>query len=419
VLTTGAIPHVRRRALFTVVDQGLSSVSNFLLGIAVARAVSVSGYGAFAVGFSLYGIGLGVARAFGTDPLLVRYSDHGDDGVRAEAGAAIGAAIVVGAVLGAVLAVAGIATGGTVGGVCLAFGVGLPFVFGQEAYRYLLIGLRRAHLACAADAAWIAAFVIALVTPALRDASSPTPFVVAWCATGAGSLVLAAALSGAAPRLGAAWPWARRHTDLGPRFAVEYVVASAGSHVVIWLTGVVAGLDEGAALRGAYVVLAPIWIAATGMVAAAVPEGVRLKGRSLPALVRRVRALAAGLALLSVAWGVAASLLPDGAGEAVLGDTWDHTQPLLVLAGIYGAGFVATSGLVTGLRALAAARRSFAATIPIGLLVIAGGVAGAAIGDARGALLGMLGPSLLGVAVVAWQFHLAVQDEAAAPTPPY
>jgi hypothetical protein len=31
----------------------------------------------------------------------------------------------------------------------------------------------------------------------------------------------------------------------------------------------------------------------------------------------------------------------------------------------------------------------------------------------------MLGPSLLGVAVVGWQFHLAVVDEAAArPSPP-
>ena len=402
----------RRGALLTVADQGLNSASNFLLGIVVARAVTIQGYGAFAIGFSVYGVFLGVSRAFGTDALLVRHSASNLPTQRHAARAALGAAIATGLVVGLVLVVAGFVAGGTVGGVCIAFGVALPGLFAHEGYRHVFIMERTPELAALIDAVWLGTFIAFLLLPGLRGAADPVPFILGWALAAVAAVVVAILRSETDPRLERARSWAREHRDLGPRFALEWVVASSSSHVVVYAAGLIAGLATSAALRGAYVVMGPVWILGSGLVAAAVPAGVRLRQRSLADLRLRTAQLAVFLAAVSVAWGLLTASLPTGIGEAALGDTWVLTQPLLGPMGVYGAGFVATTGLIVGLRSLAAARRSFVAAVPTGLLVIAAGVAGAVLGDARTVIMAMIPPTWLTVVVVADQFRRALREAA-------
>ena len=51
---------VLRRFGWGMGDQALSSLTNFAVGIAVARSVSASAFGAFALAFSFYSIALSV-----------------------------------------------------------------------------------------------------------------------------------------------------------------------------------------------------------------------------------------------------------------------------------------------------------------------------------------------------------------------
>src|SRR4029450_8180933 len=69
----GLIQAVRRLG-WGVMDQGISSLSNFALGLFVARSFGASNFGAFTLAYITYTFVLNAARGLSTDPLLVRYS---------------------------------------------------------------------------------------------------------------------------------------------------------------------------------------------------------------------------------------------------------------------------------------------------------------------------------------------------------
>jgi hypothetical protein len=203
--------------------------------------------------------------------------------------------------------------------------------------------------------------------------------------------------------------WLRDHRDLGPRFAIEFVLTSGGFQLVVFATASVAGFADAGALRGASVLLGPVTVLSAGAVAASVPELVRARERSPAGVRTAVMLLAAGLAVITVVWGVVASLLPDRVGEALLGDTWPAARSIMIPLGIAAAGNAAATGFTIGLRSLAAARRSLAAAAPAVVLVIAGGVGGATIDGSRGAVIGMIGPTWIGAALFGRQFRLAAR----------
>src|SRR5215203_4656863 len=94
-----------KRAAWSLADQAFSSVTNFALASVVARNVSQDEFGAFALIFSSYLLILGIVRAFSTLPLLVRFTNVGDQDWASGTRPATGSAIVGGA-LGGVICVA-------------------------------------------------------------------------------------------------------------------------------------------------------------------------------------------------------------------------------------------------------------------------------------------------------------------------
>jgi hypothetical protein len=69
-------PHSRSAFGWGLVDQVLSSATNFGGSVLAARALSSSGFGAVAIGFSVFLLVLGIARAWSSEPLVIRYSQH-------------------------------------------------------------------------------------------------------------------------------------------------------------------------------------------------------------------------------------------------------------------------------------------------------------------------------------------------------
>src|SRR5258706_8241603 len=69
---TIARPIVSRMG-WSLADQALTSLTNFALGIVVARSVGPSDFGAFSLAFATYLAMLNASRAVATQPLLIRY----------------------------------------------------------------------------------------------------------------------------------------------------------------------------------------------------------------------------------------------------------------------------------------------------------------------------------------------------------
>ncbi|MGW2081255.1 hypothetical protein ACWCOW_30715, partial [Streptomyces sp. NPDC001939] len=62
------------RLSWGLADQAASSLSNFAVGIYVARSLGVTAFGVFSLAWVTYGVVLSVSRGVGTDPLVVRFS---------------------------------------------------------------------------------------------------------------------------------------------------------------------------------------------------------------------------------------------------------------------------------------------------------------------------------------------------------
>ena len=67
-----ALSAVARRFSWGIADQAVSSLTNFALGLLVARSVGPAELGSFALVFNTYLIALCLTRVFSTDPLLIR-----------------------------------------------------------------------------------------------------------------------------------------------------------------------------------------------------------------------------------------------------------------------------------------------------------------------------------------------------------
>jgi O-antigen/teichoic acid export membrane protein len=60
-----------RRAALTIVDQGVSSISNFVVSVAIARLDGAAALGAFALAYAVWQVAASLHRALVTDPMTV------------------------------------------------------------------------------------------------------------------------------------------------------------------------------------------------------------------------------------------------------------------------------------------------------------------------------------------------------------
>jgi O-antigen/teichoic acid export membrane protein len=102
-----------RSAVLTFVDQGFASVSNFVVGLAVARVAGVAGLGAFSLAYTCWILVTNVHRGLITDPMAIYGDARGDDSTRnvqrgfaAEIILGVGASLAI-ALVGVVLLLAG------------------------------------------------------------------------------------------------------------------------------------------------------------------------------------------------------------------------------------------------------------------------------------------------------------------------
>jgi O-antigen/teichoic acid export membrane protein len=407
---------ILRRLSWGLGDQAVSSMTNFVVGVFVARELGVTGFGIFSLAWVTYGVVLNVSRGLATDPLMVRFSAVSPDRWRAATTSATGTAVAVGLAFGVLSVIVGMALGGSLGAAFVALGVVAPGMLLQDSWRYAFFAAGQGHKAFVNDLVWAVGMVPALMLAAGRG--SVWVFVLAW----GGSSLLAAGCgwlqSGITPRLDGVGGWLRRHKDLGARYLAENVSNSGSAQLRMYGVGAIIGLSAVGAIRGAELLLGPFLALLMGLSLVAVPEASRVLRHAPHRLARFCLVLGGGQAAAAALWGLALLFaVPDSLGRLVLDDVWGPASHLIlpVALSVTGAGVVA--GAAAGLRALGAARRSLRAQLFASAGYLGGGLAGASLAGVLGASWGSTAAVWCG-AVVWWlQLRVALREHAATAEP--
>lgn len=390
-----------RRSL-VMVDQAVSSGSNFLVTAIVAGLVSQSVFGAFSVALIAFTLALGGVRAAVGEPYLSTHSVDDEVARRVASADLLRAAFVTSALASLVMAVAALAVRGPVLAPLLVTACVFPFLGAQDSLRHVAV-VDRPQLALASDVTWLVV-VVALLVMAPDDASAAW-FVAAWGGAGILALGVALATMDVPAAGGDARRWLREHRAMAGAFLAEVASARTMSYVVILLLGPIVGITAIGAVRVAQAFFGPLNTLFSGIYLVLVPDGARQSDEPRR-LVRFMVLASLVVAVAAAVWSAVGLLLPDRVGTAVFGKTWADADEIMLPMGLSVlAGSVAT-GAFAGLRSLGDAGASLRARLcslpPEAILALVGAFAGGAVGYAYGfAAAGWL------IAAIWWGFFLA------------
>jgi O-antigen/teichoic acid export membrane protein len=405
-----AVAASHRRRVLVMADQGVSSLSNVVVTIIVARSVTGAAFGAFAAATIGYALTIGIARAFVGEPLLSLYSHVAADDRRRRVPDMLGAAIVVSLLCGAAVALVGAVLSGPTGPALVALGVTMPLLIVQDFWRYAFI-VDRPEMALAVDLAWLAGVLVVL--PFAPDGAGPTWYVLAWGLTSGAGAVLGCLVGGLTgpPHLGR---WLVDHRGTGVRFFGEFLTGSAVSQLVLACVGAIAGLGVLGAVRASQVFYGPLNTVHAGIYLVVVPEGAQARDR--PGHLRKIMVIASlGVATVSVALMAVGLLLPDSWGTALFGATWPDAQELMLpMCVAMVVGGLATGGYA-GIRSLGAVKESLRARLQAAVPQFVFPVAGVALAAGWGYAAGFA-VAQAAMATVWWlAFRRALAARTAAP----
>jgi O-antigen/teichoic acid export membrane protein len=178
-------------AILTLADQLISSLSNFALGVLIARVGGASGLGAFGVAFLVWLAVLGINRAMVAEPMTVR----GPVDAKSDLSRGCAASTVLGGVAAAgIAAVSGIlllsGLGTTTAVALIALAPWLPGLLAQDYCRSMAFRLKRPGLALLSDSVFACVQAALTVVFLLLGLEGTAPLIAAW---GLGAIVGAAA----------------------------------------------------------------------------------------------------------------------------------------------------------------------------------------------------------------------------------
>jgi O-antigen/teichoic acid export membrane protein len=402
----------------TVGDQILSSVTNFALGVVVARSLGPTNFGAFSVAYATYIVMLGISRSMNTDPLMVRFSASSIAEWRVATSAATGGAITTGLAAGVAMVAIGAALGDTTGTALIAMGVMMPGLMLQDAWRMSFFTLGRPTQALLNDLVWVVVMGTGFALSYISGHESLAVLTLTW----GGAATVAALVGFLQARTGMPHlnplPWWKAHRDLGPRFLAEFGASGALVQLTYFAIGVFAGLEALGSVRAALLVLGPFTVLLQGGAAFGVSESARILQRSRHSLFRASTLFSIALGTAAALWGLAAWALPQSLGAKVLGPSWHAGRSVLVPIVIYMVATGLAIGANTGFRALAAARQSLNTKLVLGCGILVAGTLGAILGGARGAAWAIAIANLAGAGLRWWVYRRVLFDERAHPSAP-
>lgn len=406
------------RITWGVGDQAMSSLTNFLLSIYVARSLGAVQFGAFSLAYVTYGFTINASRGLSIEPLLIRFSATNPLTWRRATARCTGTALLVGLITGSCAFAAGALIGGTTGLAFVALGLTLPGLMLQDAWRYAFFAIGRGQHAFINDTIWAVLLLPSLALLKMSGHADVFWFVFAWGAAAAVAAAFAPLQAHVMPTLVGATEWLSRHRDLGPRYLAANTAGNAGDTLRSYAVTSILGLAAVGYMQAANVPLGPFKIVLFGIGLIAMPEAARVLRRSPRQLPLFCAAASTGLTLLALAWGAVLLIaLPRGLGQLMLGSLWRPAYPLILPATLSVMSLCASTGAAVGLNVLGAASRSLRTAILSSALVVACAVAGAEIGGTLGTMWFAAAASWFGTLVGWWQLRHALQESDTVPVP--
>src|SRR5262245_31028894 len=160
-------------------DQVLSSGTQLLLVVLVARNADPTTFGAVSVALIVHGLLMGLVRAGVGEIVLLRCRAN-LSAVRREACSGLFVALLAGVASAFGLAAVGIAIGGEVGPFLLLMALAAPFVYTQDVLRSVAYGEGRVDQAVLVDGVWMAVQVGVSAGLLVTGSATPTGLVLAW-----------------------------------------------------------------------------------------------------------------------------------------------------------------------------------------------------------------------------------------------
>ncbi len=347
------LPHALG-ASWTVIDQILSSVTNVIMSILVARNVSAEGFGFFSVAFLLFSLTIGVTRCLVEMPLSIRNAADAGEQRRRTAADALGTSVSLALPVSLVLLGVSTVVGRDLGLTLAALAIAMPALVTQDTARYAFFAWGRPDLATLSDFMWaVVQFLLSWVLIVTGHASAAS-LVLAWGLGALAALIVACFQLAAWPRLAAVVPWVRKHKDITGYILGQFAVTQGAAQGGVLLFGGIMGVANIGAVRAAQTLTGPLTIVSNAATTYGIPQVAR-HGR----MPRRAMSLAGIASLAMFAVGVVYTtvllLLPDNVGTAMFGDSWAGASSVLlaVAAGAVISGlklgpyvFIAARGLV-------------------------------------------------------------------------
>jgi O-antigen/teichoic acid export membrane protein len=384
----------------TLVDQVVSSASNLLAVLLVARSLDADGFGRFALAYAIVVASLGVSRSwFGTRLSLV--SDPA--AVAAEVRRAAGALVVLAQLLAlAVLVPSWLLTAGADPVVLVAVALAAPVVCLQDALRFGAVSQGRPAVALASDAVWLVVLVAALPLAGRAGAGAVLGL---WLGAAVAALLVAAVALRVAPDLRGAGRYLRTRHATSESLSYGTLVTLGAGLVVTSTVTVALGPAAAGALRGASTLMGPLNVL-HGFVNIALTPALLRRGRSGD--VRSCAAVAAALVAVVAVWGAVLLLLPDAWGRVLLGASWDGASGVLAFTVAEYVGVMVAVAAVLGLKVRHEAG--------VALLTVMGGCAAALLGPDVRWVAGALAVAAAVSALLGWH-HLRASARRPVPQP--
>lgn len=391
-----------RRVAWGLADQIVSSATSFLVAILAAATLPATDFGAFALALAICILFVWLSRGLSSDPLSAAHAADDASSLKAASAASATTALLVSSGAAGVLALLSIPFFDTIlGPVLLMTAVVLPAVTLQDNLRYALLVAGQQRAMFFNDTMWLALQVPMVLAVVLTN-GNPVLLVAAWGLSAGIAALRALWLLRLRPApIAGSRAWLARHRTLWPFFVLDNLVFQLTNVALLVVVSALTSLAEVGGMRAAVLLFTPLTVLSRGVVAVFVPEMAR---RADDPMFVRNRSFVLGLVLvpLTLAWTGAMLLIPDSLGEVILGESWRHADPLVLLTGLTVAIAMFSTGTVVGIRALQAGRSGFTARVVVSVVVLGCASLGAVWDGAYGALLVTVLASPLQVGAWCW-----------------
>jgi O-antigen/teichoic acid export membrane protein len=380
------VGHYAGRAGSALVDQVLSSGTQLLLIVLVARQADPTTFGAVSVALLAHGFLLGVMRAAIGEVVLLRCrADRPAAGFEARRGLFLALVAATAAALGYVGAAAVI--GGQVGHFLLLMALAGPLVYAQDLLRYVVYGAGRVDQAVVVDAVWFVVQVAASAVVLAAGDATPTRLILAWV-LGAGAGWLSLALPGRLwPRPVAVRRWWTEERARSGGFLADFLVTNGMWQGSFLLLSALMPLEELGALRVAIVSVSPLANLLAGVRTLGLAHLADLRVHPVRAY-RRAAQIGLGLAGAAAIYGAGVVLLPEDWGSELFGETWAEAAALVGIVALAEVIRLPTFAAIDLVKVLGAPVDLVRTRLTGGVGVIAGLLLGGVVAGPRGAAVG-------------------------------